>query len=823
MSQQNVAASLFAIDWETPQLGWLECPGIARHTGKNHTADCRITLDDGKPPTIFCFHNSCSDEVAEANKRLRSALGKAERKAEPIRHSVVHKPEPKRIPLEPVTPPGRCGRTVEHIGAVFERGENVCIVSADSAGRILNAGVTMLAEEFQNIDARGTGMFIRVNPMRKNGTRNEDVTEFRHVLIECDDAPKSLQWAAIVASGLPVSVVVDSGGKSLHAWVRVDAENSEEYRQRGKQAADAMDAFEGIRVDRACLNPARLARLAGHARGDAMQELIAVRIGAASWGDWTPGVQPVPAPAEPVADRPFLILGNLNRVYYYLSRRTASLIALTSAQHTRNALLELAPLAWWEQEHDKRGDALIQVAVDHLMQTAAGIEFSPSHIRGRGAWLDEGRVVFHAGNSAIVDGKPCDLLGMSSRYVYARSERLNVSVADPLGNAEANKLRELIGCFQFGNPLDSLFLSGWLVTAMICGALDWRPHLWLTGAAGSGKTTILSEVIEPLLGDVALNIQGNTTEAGIRQALGHDARPVLFDEAEGGDDQRGQDRMAQVLALARASSRESGALMLKGSAGGQSMSFRIRSSFLFSSIAVSIDKRADQGRISVLELIPEHLRTADRFPEAKRLMAETVDRPEWCAQWRARCISLAAVVAHNAGVFKSASRAKLDEQRNADQVGALLAGAYALTSTERIGMDDAERWVEAQDWAFARGERGDTDERALLNRLLESWLNVETFDGPNRARITVAEAIRQCSDENDGRARFASEALARIGVRVWEDCVDVANSGTELRERFGCVRWADQLRRFRGAVKMESQVVIGAMRKRTTRLPLETI
>jgi putative DNA primase/helicase len=545
-----------------------------------------------------------------------------------------------------------------------------------------------------------------------------------------------------------------------------------------------------------------------------------VRIGAASWEAWTPGVQPAPAPA--VSDRPFLILGNLNRVYYYLSRQTGTLVALTSAQHTRNALLELAPLAWWEQEHDKRGDALIQVAVDHLLQTAARIEFSPSHIRGRGAWLDEGRVVFHAGNTAIVDGATCDLLAVGSRYVYARSERLGVSVSDPLGNVDANRLRELIGCFQFVNPLDSLFFSGWLVTAMICGAMDWRPHVWLTGAAGSGKTTILSEVIEPLLGDVALNIQGNTTEAGIRQALGHDARPVLFDEAEG-DDQRGQDRMAQVLALARASSRESGALMLKGSAGGQSMSFRIRSSFLFSSIAVSIDKRADQGRISVLELIPEHLRTVDRFAEAKRLMAQTVDCPEWCARWRARCISLAAVVAHNATVFKAAARAKLDEQRNADQVGALLAGAYALTSEERIDVDAAERWVDGQDWAFARGDRGDTDERTLLNRLLESWLQVETFDGPNRARITVAEAIRQVSDENEGRARFAAEALARIGVRVWEDCVDIANSGTELRERFGCVRWADQLRRFRGAHKMESQVLIGAMRKRTTRLPLDII
>lgn len=799
----------------------MECPGIGQHTGRNNSADCRITLDDGRPPTIHCFHDSCKAEVAAANKTLRSAIGRAEKSTAPIRHSIVAKPTAVKTPLTPRDiPPAMSSGLQRHLAACFGGHEFVSIVAADQSGGIKYNGETMHpAEVVHGQEWRKWGTFIRVNPMKPDGSKNEDVTAFRHVLIESDKTPKALQWAAIVASRLPISAVVDSGGKSLHAWVRVDAANAEEYRARAKRAADAMDAFEGVEVDRSCLNPARLARLAGCARGDSRQELVALGMGAVCWEEWeTP--EPVTAAPVPASEKPFLILGNLNRVYYYLSRRTASLVALTSAQHTRNALLELAPLSWWEAEMDKKGDVLIQVAVDWLIQTAGGMEFSPAHIRGRGAWLDEGRVVFHAGNSLFVDGAPGDLLAVQSRYVYARAERLGVAEAKPLSNIEANKLRTLLGCFQFVNPLDSLFMAGWLVTSAVCGALDWRPHAWLTGAAGSGKTTLLSEVVEPLLGDIALHLQGNTTEAGIRQALGCDARPVIFDEAEG-EGEAGQKRMAEVVALARAASRESGAVMLKGGASGQAVSYRIRSSFLFASIAISIDKRADQGRITILELLPEHLRTVDRFAEAKRIMAETVDAPEWCKRWRARCISLAAVVAANAAVFKQAARGKLDEARNADQVGALLAGAYALTSTERITLETATAWVDAQDWTFASGERGETDERALLNRLLESWLHVDTLDGPGRARVTVAEAIKQTQSHNDSKARWAEEALARIGIRVRPDHVDIATNGTELRERFGVMRWVDQLKRFPGAVRMDSQVLIGALRKRTVRLPMD--
>ena len=421
----------------------MECPGIGQHTGRNNPADCRITLDDGRPPTIHCFHDSCKMEIASANKSLRSAIGRAEKSTAPIQYSVVTKPTVVKKPLTARDiPPPMSGGVQRHLAACFSDSEYVCLLAADKDGKITSAGVTVLAREIPGTQSsRKFGTFVRVNPMKLGGAKNEDVEAFRHVLIESDTTPKPLQWAAIVASKLPVSAVVDTGNKSLHAWVRVDAANAEEYRARAKKAADAMDAFEGVTVDRACLNPARFARLAGCARGDSRQELIALGIGAENWKAWEAEQAPAPAPApEPVSDKPFLILGNLNRVYYYLSRRTASLVALTSAQHTRNALLELAPLSWWETEMDKKGDVLIQVAVDWLIQTAGGMEFSPAYLRGRGAWLDNGRVVFHAGNCVFMDGVKADLLAVQSKYVYARAERLGIAEALPLTNLEANKL-----------------------------------------------------------------------------------------------------------------------------------------------------------------------------------------------------------------------------------------------------------------------------------------------------------------------------------------------------------------------------------------------
>jgi RecA-family ATPase len=137
------------------------------------------------------------------------------------------------------------------------------------------------------------GLYVRVNPMRDGGARNQDVAVFRHVLVEfdCDTAgqpiPKEKQLAAIVTSGLPVSALIDSGNKSLHAWIRVDAPDEAQYRLR----VDAVyEKFKHLNLDRQNRNPSRLSRCPDGFRqvGSELrrQRLLATGLGAASWIEW---------------------------------------------------------------------------------------------------------------------------------------------------------------------------------------------------------------------------------------------------------------------------------------------------------------------------------------------------------------------------------------------------------------------------------------------------------------------------------------------------------------------------------------------------------
>jgi len=99
---------------------------------------------------------------------------------------------------------------------------------------------------------------------------------------------------------------------------------------------------------------------------------------------------------------------------------------------------------------------------------------------------------------------------------------------------------------NWNEPIFSKFFAGWCVIAPICGVLSWRPHIWVNGPSGSGKTWALDNILDPLVGRLALSVQSATTEAFIRQRLKSDALPVVFDEAES-EDKRGQMRMQSIL------------------------------------------------------------------------------------------------------------------------------------------------------------------------------------------------------------------------------------------------------------------------------------
>ena len=129
------------------------------------------------------------------------------------------------------------------------------------------------------------GAWIRFNPVDGEGVDNRNVTAYRFVLVESDVLDMDKQLPAIRELRLPCAAVVSSGGKSVHAIVRVDAQNLDEYRKRVKWLYDYCDRH-GFVTDKNNKNASRLSRMPGVTRNGRRQLLLATNIGESDWESW---------------------------------------------------------------------------------------------------------------------------------------------------------------------------------------------------------------------------------------------------------------------------------------------------------------------------------------------------------------------------------------------------------------------------------------------------------------------------------------------------------------------------------------------------------
>ncbi|MDK9899819.1 hypothetical protein, partial [Klebsiella pneumoniae] len=114
------------------------------------------------------------------------------------------------------------------------------------------------------------GAWIRFNPMDGKGVKNDNVTEFRYALVESDNMSLEKQNAIMRELELPIAALLYSGGKSIHAIVRVDAADYNEYRKRVDYLYDVCKK-NGLTNDNQNRNPSRLSRMPGVVRGDNKQ------------------------------------------------------------------------------------------------------------------------------------------------------------------------------------------------------------------------------------------------------------------------------------------------------------------------------------------------------------------------------------------------------------------------------------------------------------------------------------------------------------------------------------------------------------------------
>ena len=177
------------------------------------------------------------------------------------------------------------------VRALYARSERVNFVTAfaehrEKSGEIkarpVGRGITLerdaLAARFEQrgSDTSKAGGWLRMNPVDGRGIGDANVTSCRFALLESDTLPMELQLALFAKLPLPIAAILSSGGRSVHAWVKLDARDAAEY---GAVVPRLFDILAKFGVDGKNRNPSRLSRLPGATRvigkaGDGVQRLL---------------------------------------------------------------------------------------------------------------------------------------------------------------------------------------------------------------------------------------------------------------------------------------------------------------------------------------------------------------------------------------------------------------------------------------------------------------------------------------------------------------------------------------------------------------------
>lgn len=408
-------------------------------------------------------------------------------------------------------------------------------------------------------------------------------------------------------------------------------------------------------------------------------------------------------------------------VFHFFAARSGFIISLTTEQCCkRTGIYNLCHNdSFWREHYDMPRDKFEKIPWTHLgtrlMEECyrAGY-FKIDNERGRGAWLDDGRIVMHLGQTLIVDNQPVNPAKMTSEFFYpVRQNFFKPKGLPSLTDDEGKHIRKVCRFLNWENPFYAELFGGWIATAIVCGAMEWRTHFWLTGPSSSGKTWITNNVVSPCFGKIAFHPLGNSSAAGILGSLGRDARPVVFDEAEG-KGEMGIKRREMIIEMMRYSSAETPGEVVKGTAGHGVVAFRVQSQYFLSSIGVGLAETADLTRTVVCNI--RGARPDDSFQQLKDMVKKfPKDLPERLL--RRQLINLK-TIKKNADTFAHVISLQNGSRRLGDMLGTLMAGDHSLVSDSVLTFDQAEERV---------GDRMQQKKFDDFNRISEIQEDVDLF------------------------------------------------------------------------------------------------
>jgi len=469
----------------------------------------------------------------------------------------------------------------------------------------------------------------------------------------------------------------------------------------------------------------------------------------------------------------FLILGYDRDVLFIYSRERQQVITTSVQKLSREAgLIELADLQWWEMCFSEPGKGLNPKMAANWVTRIAGRRgvYDADRVRGRGAWYDDGHLVFHLGNRLIIDGKLSEIGSLQSRFVYEARPALRTPNPAPLSAREGADLLRISKMFRWENVGAADLLMGWLFLAPICGLLKWRPHIWIGAAPGAGKSTLMNNFIRPLLPDRwALHEQGLSTEAALRQKLVADARPVLLDEFEA-NTEADRRRIEGVLTLIRLSS--SSGEISRGTVAGRAITFTARSMFCLASVGVGLHRQTDEDRITRLELT-KNGGSADQWDKLEVELLRIGQDDNLGQRLFARALDRLAMIRQTVELFTKEAGAHFKSQRHGDQYGTLLAGCWCLTNDCLPSVHEVQERLRSNEWGElgAGTSAGCDDSTEALNALLCASIRLDGGKTMAVSQLIEVASITGTAESTtagplDVKRKEADHQLQLHGIRV---------------------------------------------------------
>lgn len=526
----------------------------------------------------------------------------------------------------------------------------------------------------------------------------------------------------------------------------------------------------------------------------------------------------------------FRCLGYNDNYYYLYQFEKKQIKVMTNSEFTTAGFLSLAPEEYWMMTYPAKTGFNKQTAANDLIRDCyrAGI-YDPTKVRGRGAWLDDGRTVYHFGSHLRVNGVSTPVHQIKSQFVYPLAQSFKFSECAPMSDQDGAILLETAKMFRWNKPASAALLLGWCALAPLCGALRWRPHIWLTGGAGCGKSTILNEYIHHLMGGLDIFAQGNSTEAGIRQELHLDALPVVFDETEQNND-REESRMQNILSLIRQASTESGAVTLKGTASGESMKFLIRSMFCLSSIGVGIKHQADYERLTILSLRKksDDADSAGSWETLKaRLITMKLD-PSLPDRFFMRALTMLPTTTHNIEIFVRVASKRFNSVREGDQYGTLLAGCWSMLKDSIATESEAAALIDSFDWEEYRENAEMDDSSRALQTLMESRIKIAGCPDVSLHEIIRCAVSGTSPSGAEKLDKIMAEAiLNRHGMKTKSGLILISNRSQAVADLFRhttyATDWRNQILRCNGVKRHPVTERFSGTPSKCIEIPVESV